>query len=218
MSRRLPLFPLPLVAFPGELVPLHIFEPRYRQLLADCLEGDEQFGITTQAEPRPGALGTVVLIRGSQPLPDGRSNIVVEGRRRFAVRAVVPEGLPYLVAMVDEFDDGAGSAPLPVELEALRALGAEYREALGLLADSPGDPPAWDPDPEALSFQVAALAEVEVEAKERLLALRNTRERTRALLDLLPPLVQSARARATVHVRARSNGKGHHGHDIVTGG
>ena len=52
MPSRCPLFPLDLVLFPGEAQPLHIFEPRYRQLLADCLEGDELFGITSDADPR----------------------------------------------------------------------------------------------------------------------------------------------------------------------
>jgi Lon protease-like protein len=219
MPRRLPLFPLELVAFPGELVPLHIFEPRYRQLLADCLAGDQRFGITAQRDPAPGALGTIAHIRASQPLPDGRSNIVVEGERRFTLRTLLETDTPYLVASVEEFDDTSGTDPATEELDALRDLGEEYREALSVLADSPADPPPWGGDPEAFSFQVAALAELDLGAKERLLAVRSTRERARALLGALPELLASARARAAVHVRARSNGKGHAGgHDIVTGG
>src|SRR5205807_10370493 len=60
MARELPIFPLPIVLFPGAPQPLHIFEPRYRQLLVDCLAGDRRFGITyVPAEPAP----------GSEPLP-----------------------------------------------------------------------------------------------------------------------------------------------------
>jgi ATP-dependent Lon protease len=217
MPSRLPLFPLNLVLFPGELLPLHIFEPRYRQMLADCLEGDRRFGITPVASPGPGALGCVAKIRGTAPLPDGRSNIVVLGERRFGVRAVIDEGTPYLMAAVEEFCDECGSAPLPAELEELRRLGGELREALGVLADHPGVEPGWAEEVELLSFQVAALIETDLETRTRLLALRSTRERVRALIAHLPGLVTMAQSRAEVHVRARSNGAGHNGADLVDG-
>src|SRR5437667_180860 len=92
MARELPIFPLPLVLFPGAPQPLHIFEPRYRQLLADCLAADRRFGVTYVAPPRapdddpaprPGDLGCVALIRSTQELPDGRSNVLTVGERRF---------------------------------------------------------------------------------------------------------------------------------------
>lgn len=217
MPARLPLFPLHQVLFPGEPLPLHIFEPRYRQLLADCLSGDQRFGITAVEPPEPGALGTVARIRAAQALPDGRSNIVVLGERRFAVQALLREETPYPVAAVEEFDDHAGTAPMPRERAQLLELAQEYHNALGVLADNPTDQPDWAAHSETLTFQVAALAELEVEAKANLLATRSTRERTRALLELLPPLVRLARGRAEVHLRARTNGKGGPGHNIVTG-
>jgi Lon protease-like protein len=217
MPSHLPLFPLNLVLFPGELLPLHIFEPRYRRMLADCLEGDRRFGITPETSPKPGALGCVANIRGAEPLPDGRSNIVVLGERRFGVRAMLNEGTPYLMAAVEEFSDESGTGPLPVELEELRRLGSELREALTVLADQPGVGLGWAEEIELFSFQVAALVETDLETRTRFLALRSTRDRVRALIALLPGLVTSARSRAVVHVRARSNGAGHHGADIVDG-
>ena len=216
MTSRLALFPLKVVLFPGEPLPLHIFEPRYRQLLADCLEGDRRFGITPMPEPGPGAVGCVARIRAAQPLGDGRSNIVVLGESRFAVRALLEESTPYLVGSVEEFADRTGTEPLPVERSQLRELADAYRDALAILTDSSGDPGDWAEDSEGFSFQVAALADLELDAERELLRLRSTRERTRALLDLLPGLIQIAQSRAAVHARARSNGAGGPDHDIVT--
>ncbi len=216
MPSRLPLFPLQLVLFPGEPVPLHIFEPRYRQLLADCLDGDARFGITSHPSPGPGAVGCIAEIRGTQPLPDGRSNIVVVGVERFVVRALLDESRPYLVGTVEQFVDQPGSDPLPAELEELRGLATEYRETLSLLADTAGPVPEWSESAEQFTFQIAAIAQLELDVKERLLGFRSTRERAQELIGALPSLLQIARGHAAVHVRARSNGKGHAGHDIVT--
>lgn len=217
-SSRCPLFPLDMVLFPGEAQPLHIFEPRYRQMLADCLAADEGFGITRDTPPRPGSAGTIARVRASQELPDGRSNIVVVGEERFTLRTILPEGQPYLVGAIQPFADNPATPPLPTERASLRELADGYRTALLTLTDTPRTPADWAEDPERFSFEAAALAEVDVETRARLLTLRSSRERTRLLLDILPPLVQRAGERAAIHRGARTNGKGGHGHDIVTGG
>ena len=89
---RLPVFPLAVVLFPGTPLPLHIFEPRYRRMLADCLAGDRRFGITPPGQageaPDPGMVGCIAEVRVNQQLPDGRSNIVVLGGERFVVSGV----------------------------------------------------------------------------------------------------------------------------------
>src|SRR2546422_5062931 len=96
MARELPIFPLPIVLFPGAPQPLHVFEPRYRQLLADCLAADRRFGIAyvpaerdagVEPLPRPGDVGCVAVIRNTQGLPDGRSNVLTVGERRFVLRS-----------------------------------------------------------------------------------------------------------------------------------
>jgi Lon protease-like protein len=217
MTSRLPLFPLNHVLFPWELLPLHIFEPRYRRLLADCLEGDQRFGITADESPGPETIGCVARIRGTQVMADGRSNIVVLGERRFGIQALLEAETPYLVAAVEEFGDEPGTDPLPTESEALRHLATALRETLGILADQPGEPTAWDEDPETFTFQVAGLVQLEAAARTSLLACRSTRERARALASLLPTQITQLRQRAEIHVRARSNGAGHAGHDIVLG-
>jgi hypothetical protein len=186
-------------------------------MLADCLDADHRFGITVVESPGPGTIGCVARIRGTQVLPDGRSNIVVLGERRFGIHTLVEEDTPYLVAQVDEFSDEPGTEPMPSESEALRRLATALRETLSVLADQPGEPNAWDDDQETLTFQVAGLIQLETAARVSLLALRSTRERTRTLTGLLPAQIAQVRQRAEVHVRARSNGAGHAGHDIVHG-
>ncbi len=93
MARELPIFPLPIVLFPGAPQPLHIFEPRYRQLLQDCLTGDQRFGIAyvtpdatpgADPAPSPGDVGCVALIR-SNPLLD-LEHAPVPGRRDRGIR------------------------------------------------------------------------------------------------------------------------------------
>src|ERR1051326_8057405 len=94
MPSRLPLFPLKIVLFPGALLPLHIFEPRYRQLLADVTLGDHRFGLLPPGErgglPPPGPLGCAPRVRAARPRGDARSNMVVSGGRRSALLEPAP--------------------------------------------------------------------------------------------------------------------------------
>ncbi len=220
MPYRLPVFPLGVVLFPGAMLPLHIFEPRYRQLLADCLADDRRFGITPMSEegqaPPPGAVGCVAHIRATQPMPDGRSNIVVSGEARFVLRAYRDDELPYRVASVEEFDDAETVAP-DERVEALKQLATRYLEALHLLHDSGPANIEWPDDAHTMSFQAAAAVDADVTVKQHLLELRSTAERIDVLLGLLPSLTSEVTDRARIHVRARSNGKGGPNSEIVSG-
>src|SRR5204862_871867 len=120
MARELPIFPLPLVLCPGVPHPLHIFEPRYRQLLADCLAGDRRFGIAyvtatadpeAAAEPHPGDVGCVAHIQSARELPDGRSDILTEGERRFVLLEWCASDRLYRRARVGEVGDDPGAPP-----------------------------------------------------------------------------------------------------------
>ncbi len=218
MPRELPIFPLPVVLFPGAAQPLHIFEPRYRQLLADCLAADRRFGIAYVPAPRrpdadpvpsPGDVGCVALIRSTQPLPDGRCNIVTAGERRFVLLAWLATDRPYRLARVEEFDDE------PADPGEAATLAADVREgfhrlahALGVLTEQEDEEIALPADPQLLSFQVAAALELEPEAKRALQALRSTGTRLRRLGALLGPLAADAERRAAVRQRAHRNGRG----------
>ncbi|MDX2194762.1 MAG: LON peptidase substrate-binding domain-containing protein [Gemmatimonadales bacterium] len=220
MAHRLPLFPLGLVLFPGVPLPLHIFEPRYRQLLADCQAGDGRFGILAATEagpPVPGAVGCIAAIRGVQPLADGRSNVVVTGERRFLLTRYLDEGTPYYLGMVEEFDDEPGTEPSSAAAADLRDHARAYADLLGRLGDREAEPLELEADPEALSFQVASLLEVDLAIKQQLLAVRDTAERAERLLALLPRLTAALREAVAVHEGARTNGKGGHHPDIVLG-
>ncbi len=215
MPRELPIFPLPLVLFPGALQPLHIFEPRYRQLLADSLAGDRRFGVAYAAEtpgrdptPQPGDVGCVAEIRSTQDLPDGRSNIITLGERRFTLLDWLPTTRLYRLARVEEFADEQGDP------EEARAIAASVRRdfarllaALAVLTDRPEELPTLPDEPELLSFQVAASLEFEPQAKVELLRVRNTLARLRHLAALLGPLAADAERRATIRRHAHGNGK-----------
>lgn len=211
---RLPLFPLPLVLFPGATLPLHVFEPRYRALLADCVRGDGRFGIVLSAgdeRPLPGQVGCVAELRDVRALPDGRANILVEGAERFAIARLVASDSAYLVAEVQPWTD----APEPDAHEALRTLDAGTREAFQrvaraarAIADDDDPIPELPSDPGALSFAIAAAVELELGTRQRLLASRSAVERLREVHELLARALPGAEMRAAVHVGARRNGHG----------
>lgn len=220
MSSRLPIFPLPAVLFPGTPLPLHIFEPRYKRMLADCLAADRCFGITpvppARDVPEPGTVGCVAEVRVNQELPDGRANIVVLGGSRFVLARLLDESLPYLVAQVQTFDDDPDTQPASDETITLRALFARYFAGLRQLNDVEPEEPALPDDPLSLSFQVAGAIECDPGVKHRLLAERSTVRRFKALLLLLPVLTSAVESALKVHRRAHTNGKGGSAPDIVT--
>lgn len=107
---ELPLFPLRTVLFPGQTLPLHIFEPRYRQMIADCLETDRTFGVVLIREGAevggpavPHTVGTTAEIQDVERLDDGRLNIVTIGRERFRLQETDASGKPYLVGRVTSY-------------------------------------------------------------------------------------------------------------------
>jgi len=212
---ELPLFPLPLVLFPGVPQPLHVFEPRYRRLLADVRASNNLFGLSYHDEnspggdrPEPGHVGCATEVVEVQPLPDGRSNIMTVGVARYRVTGYAERGEPYLVARVEFFEDEEEDARLLEKragevaemftriVRAMRSIGDER----GPLPDLPRD------DPERLSFLVAAVVEMEAEAKQRLLELRSSAERLRRLYTLLSQAVESYEGRARTHELAKGNG------------
>src|SRR4029079_8598874 len=102
--KHLPVFPLPLVLLPNELLPLHIFEPRYRQMLKDVEQDKRLFGVSffdpessTAEKPSLGTIGCVAEVRDVQMLPDGRSNILAIGVIRYRLLDYIEAGEKYLI-------------------------------------------------------------------------------------------------------------------------
>ncbi len=214
MTFRLPLFPLEVVLFPGALLPLHIFEPRYRRLLADITAGDGQFGLImpgiAHEAPAVGAVGCVAHVRGTQPLEDGRANIVVEGGTRFLLTRYLDEPAPYLVGMVEGFGDREGTEPAPDQVLQLAQALQQYLVAKRELRDLPPDDTRLPATPLELSFYAAAELECDHASRQPLLEGRSTAERVALLLRMLPGLTTTVEQGLRVRRRAAHNGKGHH--------
>jgi len=214
---HLPLFPLPLVLFPGTALPLHIFEPRYRQMLLDCLEGDRRFGIArlddgvAEAELPAGTVGCVAEIVNTETLPDGRSNIVVRGAERFAFLSLVSSAHPYRVCRAeiveDEFEIGA---ELDAVAERVRDVFGRVARAARTLADDPDPLPELPDDAAGLSFAVASMIDIDLEARQELLASRSPLARLRQLDRVLSAALGTILDRAQVHTVAKTNGRGAH--------
>jgi hypothetical protein len=113
---ELPLFPLHTVLCPGIALPLHIFEPRYRALVRDCVEASAPFGVVLIRDGREvgggtisfSAIGTLAEIREAGRYPDGRYDLLVVGTKRFAITDVSTDREPYLVAEATVIDDEIG--------------------------------------------------------------------------------------------------------------
>lgn len=188
LSMELPLFPLHVVLFPGRPLPLHVFEPRYRRLLADCLDGERRFGVVAiRSGVEVGApaetfdVGTIARIEQVTPLEDGRFDLHTRGTQRFRIRRRLLDD-PYPCADVELLDD----APLDEAAEArsgeLREILVPYLASLGapeeLLARLPSSP-------RQLSYLAAAAVQVELTEQQRLLELDSTAERVEATLEML---------------------------------
>jgi Lon protease-like protein len=215
--RELPLFPLPIVLFPGVPLPLHIFEPRYRRMLADVSAQDNLFGLSyfdpsesATEVPLVGHVGCVAEVTEVQPLPDSRFNILTVGLVRYRLEAYVEHGDPYLVGRVRFFEDEEEDMDfLKGRAEKVSALFMRIARAVRIINDERASLPDLPPtEPERLSFLVAAAMELETGVKLELLELRSTAERLKRLRDLLERAVTDYEERARIHAIAKGNGHG----------
>lgn len=191
---RLPLFPLPTVLLPRALMPLHIFEPRYRALVRDRLDGDRRFGLIyhdwDDRGPflsEPARIGCVAEIREHQLLDDGRSLIVVEGIERFRIEDGIESERPYFEALVTSWPDTTvmrGEELASRRRESIRL----FHSVVASLGDRSEPMPELQADRE-ISFLLAQTIQVAPEWHQRLLELRDEGSRLaridRVLLTVL---------------------------------
>src|SRR4051794_17079976 len=162
---HMPIFPLPLVMLPGELLPLHIFEERYRKMLQDIADDRNIFGVTLferqesiTDRPPAGSVGCAAEIRDVDTLPDGRSNVLTTGLARYRLIEYVEAGEPYLIGDVEFFEDDIEENGI---LEPLAGEVFELFERIAKAAFKMGGsrgrfPQIERTDPQALSFLVMA--------------------------------------------------------------
>ena len=190
---RLPLFPLDVVLFPGELLPLHIFEPRYRRLLARCLETDRRFGLIYHDSDRSGPfliedgrVGALARIERHQGLEDGRSFIVVKGIGRFAIHDGLESGEPYYEAVVAEYEDEPGPQP---GLRARRQASIDlFRAVVSALASTSPALPDFDANDE-VSFRLAKFVHLDPEWQQDLLEMRDEEARLGRLDEVFKQVI-----------------------------
>jgi Lon protease-like protein len=192
MSRDIPLFPLGLVLFPNQLLPLHIFEDRYKRMIGECLEEDTEFGVVLIKQGRevgggavPFTVGTTAKIVNVERLPEGRMNLQVMGQEPFRVVNVTQQD-PYMRGEIEPLERDVG------ETEGLDSVIASVKEQfsahLGILARLSERERVnldLDQDAESLSYLVASVLAIQMPEKQELLELTQAGKRLRREATLL---------------------------------
>jgi len=200
LTDAFPLFPLGLVALPGELVPLHIFEARYLTMIERCLQEECEFGIVWLADDDLAEVGCACEIENVlERLDDGRLNILVRGTRPFRLVAR-EDGLPYPAGTVEFVRDDDE----PLDESAAARVRELYAELVEQATDS-------EPDPARLAtmdaYEIAATVDFGLDAKQGLLELRSENARLRQVLRLLRAALKRLEFVELAQARARSNGQ-----------
>ena len=198
--RDFPLFPLGLVALPTELIPLHIFEERYKTMIGRVRDDGSEFGIVWMADDGLREIGCACEIAEVlEELEDGRINLVARGTRPFRIEARQDE-LPYPAGVIEFLDDRDEE----VDPEAADDAHAAYAELVEEATDRTPDPAEVG----AMSaYQMAATVEFGLEAKQGLLDLRSESARMRLVTRLLRGAIKRLDYVERAQARARSNGK-----------
>jgi Lon protease-like protein len=198
------LFPLALVLLPTERVPLHIFEPRYKELIGECLAEGHEFGLLLEDDQGRRQVGTTAaVVEVLQTFEDGRMNVVVEGHDRFRL-VNIKRGRSYLTGEIEAIDDKDEAPPGPAQIDEALVLFRQLVKAAGADVDEPegSDGP--------LSFELAARVDFGLEPKQELLELRSERARLRRLCQLLARAVEAVARERAVRERAQTNGRVSH--------
>ena len=194
------LFPLGIVLLPTEQVPLHIFEPRYRELIGQCLEDDREFGLVFADEDGLRAIGTrAVVTEVLERFDDGRLNVVVEGRDRFRL-VEVNEGPSFHTGEIEPLID----QPDPADEQSKERAFTLFRRLVELTQSDVEEP---EDEGDQLSFELASRFEFAPPVKQELLQSTSERLRLERLCELLEGAVELVARQEEIGARARTNGK-----------
>jgi len=195
----IPLFPLDVVLFPGTPLPLHIFEPRYKEVIAECLSEHRTFGVVRVLEQGLAEVGcTAEIITVVKEYPDGRLDLVAEGRQRFELVRLNQER-SFVQAEVLMIHDEPGTSP---QADTSRVI--QLHSELLAIAGAKQDLSAADPS--QLSFYLAGSLPLDLDFKQKLLALRSEAERVSLLINYLETIIPNLRRAATAREKAGGNG------------
>jgi ATP-dependent Lon protease len=200
---RLPLFPLNVVLFPGEQLPLHIFEPRYRRMVRECLDAKSPFGMLLAVDDGVTRVGcTAEILEVLKRYPDGRMDIITVGRDPFRIVELITED-PLLEGSVDYLED----RDAPLEPRSFRQLIEIYEACHTLLFDSL--PPNLEEVPcEGLSYAIASTLPIDLLWKQQILELRTEAERQDRLLRYLREWAPHLLKEKAMRQSAGGNGHG----------
>ena len=196
----LPIFPLDLVLFPGAPLPLHIFEPRYKELIAECLEEKKVFGMVRAKENAVAEVGcTAAILNVIKEYEDGRLDIAAEGKQRFSILQLNHER-SFLQAEVEWFEDEGISAVPQSEAETAIKLHEQLFQILGQTAEVENNVPA-------LSFYLANELPVDLDFKQAILEMKSEAERLETLIEYYRATIP--KVEKTLRAREKAGGNGH---------
>ena len=189
------LFPLDVVLLPGSALPLHIFEPKYRSLLSDVCSpgGSRSFGVISVRHDGPSEVegelelaevGTMAEVIEVDPYPDGRSDLLTIGSRRFRLLSVEPDAKPYLCARVEWLDEEDGEIS-PEHVAAARVLCRRYCAVLAEASGREAPEDDLSDDPLRLSYQISARIRLSGVDRQRLLEAETAADRLYACISAL---------------------------------
>jgi Lon protease-like protein len=202
LETLIPLFPLDVVLFPSTPLPLHIFEPRYKEMIGECLAQQQTFGVVRAVEDGLAEIGcTAEIVSVVKEYPDGRMDLVIEGRKRFELLRVNQER-SFLRGEILVIEDEPG-APSAEE----RARAVRLHSELLAVAGAKQDLSAVDLS--ILSFSLAGSLPLDLDFKQKLLALRTESERLALLIQYFETILPNIRRAAQARERAGGNGHVH---------
>jgi Lon protease-like protein len=202
LASLLGLFPLDLVLLPGTPLPLHIFEPRYKEMIGECMAQNLPFGIVRAVDKGIAEIGcTVEIVTVTKEHPDGRLDIITQGRRRFEVLQLNQER-SFLRADVLFVDDEPEAAASDQTARAVQ-LHADILELAGAVQDLSAA------EPRTLSYYLAGSLPLDLDFKQKLLAMRSERTRIQMLVTYLEAVVPNVKRAARAREKAGGNGHAH---------